>query len=109
MGKPIHRSDDPKLYNEFQLAKLRGFSCIRTIAAIQPIWEYFHSTKEVVAQCMLLVEEMRARARKNDVQINRSIYFDKAFMDNIVKMEFGPDMPTAHLSTAEQGISILMC
>jgi hypothetical protein len=30
-------------------------------------------------------------------------------MDDIVKLEFCPGTPTAYLSTAEQGISILIC
>jgi len=30
-------------------------------------------------------------------------------MDDIVRMEFCPGTPTAYLSTAEQGISILIC
>jgi len=58
---------------------------------------------------MQLLEEMRQWARQNDVQLNRSIYFDKATMDDITKMEFGPGTPTAYLSMAEQGLSILIC
>jgi hypothetical protein len=55
------------------------------------------------------MEEMKQWARSHDVQINRSIYFEKASMDDITKMEFGPGTPTAYLNTAEQGISILTC
>lgn len=43
------------------------------------------------------------------VHINRSLYFDTARMDGMVKVEFLPGIPRAYLSTAEQGISILVC
>ena len=98
-----------KPYSNFQLAKLKGFSCVRNKALLQPIWQYFHSTKEVDTQCTQLLEEMRAWARKNNVHINRSIYFDKALMDDFTKMEFGLGTATAYLNTAEQGVSILVC
>jgi hypothetical protein len=101
--------DNQKGYSEFQLAKLKGFSGVRAEAALQPIWTYFKSTKEVDAQRTQLLEDMKQWARQNDVQIHRNIYFDKATMDDITKMEFGPGTPTAFLSTAEQGISILTC
>lgn len=101
--------EDQKPYSEYQLAKLKGFSCIRNEAHLQPIWEYFRSTKDVDAQRTKLLQEMRQWARTHDVQINRSLYFDKSTMDDIVKLEFCPGTPTAYLSTAEQGISILIC
>lgn len=101
--------EEQKPYSEYQLAKLKGFSCIRNEAHLQPIWEYFRSTKDVDAQRTKLLQEMRAWARSHDVQINRSLYFDKSTMDDIVKLEFCPGTPTAYLSTAEQGISILIC
>jgi hypothetical protein len=98
-----------KPYSEYQLAKLKGYSCVRSESLLQPIWTYFKENKEVDAQRTQLMEEMRQWARRNDVQINRSIYFEKATMDDITKMDFGPGTPTAHLHTAEQGISILTC
>jgi hypothetical protein len=52
-------SNAPKPYSKFQLAKLKGFSCVRTDALLQPIWQYFRSTKEVDAQRMQLLESMR--------------------------------------------------
>ena len=102
-------SDAPKPLSEYQLAKLKGFSCVRSEASLQPIWSYFRSTKEVDAQRTQLLEEMRKWARNHDVQLNRSVYFEKATMDDITKLEFGPGTPTAYLNTAEQGISILTC
>jgi hypothetical protein len=102
-------AESQKGYSEFQLAKLKGFSCVRAESSLQPIWQYFKSTKELDAQRTQLLEEMKQWARQNDVHIHRNIYFDKATMDDITKMEFGPGTPTAYLATAEQGISILAC
>lgn len=101
--------EDQKPYSEFQLAKLKGFSCVRNDEHLQPIWEYFRSTKDVDAQRTQLLQEMRRWARNHDVQINRSLYFDKSTMDDFTKLEFCPGTPTAYLATAEQGISILVC
>jgi hypothetical protein len=96
-------------YSEFQLAKLKGFCCVRSTSNLPPIWEYFKTTKDVDAHRIQLMESMKEWARLKDVQINRGLYFDKATMEDIVKMEFCPGTPTAYLSTAEQGISLLVC
>jgi hypothetical protein len=103
------RNEDTRQYSEFQLAKLKGFCCMRTNANLPVIWEYFKSTKDVDAQRTQLQSAMKEWARQHDVQINRGVYFDKATMDEIVRMEFCPGTPTAYLATAEQGISILVC
>jgi hypothetical protein len=70
-------AETQKSYSEFQLAKLKGFSCVRTESSLQPIWQYFKSTKEVDTQRTQLLEEMRQWARMNDIQIHQSVYFDK--------------------------------
>lgn len=102
-------SDEPKAYSEYQLAKLKGFCCVRNESGLPPIWEYFRSTKEVDAQRAKLVESMQSWAKNHDAQINRGVYFDKSTMDEIVKLEFCPGTPTAYLNTAEQGMSLLIC
>ena len=102
-------SDEPKAYSEYQLAKLKGFCCVRNESGLPPIWEYFRSTKEVDAQRTQLVEAMQSWAKDQDVQLNRGVYFDKTTMDDIVKLEFCPGTPTAYLNTAEQGMSLLIC
>jgi hypothetical protein len=60
--------EDQKPYSEFQLAKLKGFSCVRNDEHLQPIWEYFRSTKDVDAQRTQLLQEMRRWAKNHDVQ-----------------------------------------
>lgn len=102
-------TEDMKAYSEYQLAKLKGFCCVRNNSSLPTIWEYFRSTKEVDAQRTQLVEEMQSWAKNNDVQLNRGVYFDKTTIDDIVKMEFCPGTPTAYLNTAEQGMSLLIC
>jgi hypothetical protein len=101
--------EDQRTYSKNQLTKLKGFCCVKTSAGLPEIWDYFKSTKEVDAQRTQLVEEMKKWVSKNEVPTNRSIYFDKATMDDIVKMDFCPGTLTAYLTTAEQGISIFIC
>jgi hypothetical protein len=102
-------TEDAKAYTDFQLAKLKGFCCVRNNSNLPTIWEYFQTTKEVDAQRTQLVEEMYAWAKQDEVQVNRSIYFDKSTMEDITRMEFCPGTPMAYLDTAEQGMSLLIC
>jgi hypothetical protein len=106
MGKS---TDDQKVYSEYQLAKLKGFCCMRHNSGLPTIWDYFKSTKEVDAQRTQLIEEMKRWATANKVQLNGGVYFDKATMDDIVKLDFCPGTPTAYLNTVEQGMSMLIC
>jgi hypothetical protein len=103
------KGDDVHPYSECQLAKLNGSWCVHSVSNLPPIWEYFKSTKDVDAQRTQLMESMQEWAKRHDVQLNRGLYFDKATMEDIVKLEFCPGTPMAYLSTAEQGISILIC
>jgi hypothetical protein len=104
-----HKGDETQPYNKFQLAKLKGFCCLCSLSSLPLIWEYFKTTEDVDAQQTQLMESMREWAKQHDVQINRGLYFDKSTMDDIVRLEFCPGTPTAYLSTAKQGISMLIC
>ena len=43
-------NDNTHQYSKFQLDKLKGFCCMRTVTNLSVIWEYFKSTKDVDAQ-----------------------------------------------------------
>jgi hypothetical protein len=45
-------------YSLFQLAKLKGFCGVHENCDIPPIWDYYHSTKDVDAHRTKLLEEM---------------------------------------------------
>lgn len=82
---------------------------MQTNYKLPPIWDHFKATKDVDAHRMQWVEEMTAWAKEYDKQINRGLYFDKATMNDIVKLEFCPGTPTAYLNTAKQGMPLLIC
>lgn len=44
---------------------------------------------------------------KEDVQLNRGLYFDRPTINDIVKMEFCPGTPTAYLNLANKEYSPL--
>ena len=60
--------EDQQTFSKYQLAKLKGFCCIRTNAGPPKIWDYFKSTKEVDAQQTQLVEDMKKWAAMNDTR-----------------------------------------
>jgi hypothetical protein len=100
--------DNTKPYSAFQLAKLKGFCSVLEDCDIPPIWDYFHSTKDVDAHRTKLLEEMGKWAWEHDVTLTRGIYFNKSTMDEIVKLEFNPGAATAYFATAEKGVLILV-
>lgn len=102
------QADESKQYSTFQLAKLKGFCGIVHNSDIPPIWDYFRSTKDVDAHRTKLLECMGQWAKENEITITRGLYFEKATMDEITKMEFNPGSATAYFPTAEKGISILI-
>ena len=106
-GAP-RQADESKQFSTFQLAKLKGFCGIVHNCDIPPIWDYFRSTKDVDAHRTKLLECMGQWARENEIAITRGLYFEKATMDEITKMEFNPGSATAYFPSAEKGISILI-
>jgi hypothetical protein len=64
---------------------------------LQPIWDFFKTTKEVDAHRSKLMDEMATWVKKNEVTINRGLYFDKAAMGDIVKLDFTPGTAIQHL------------
>lgn len=100
-------TDEARTYTPFQLAKLKGFCGVYENAGIPPIWDYFSSTKDIDAHRTKLLGEMGTWARENEISITKGVYFEKATMDEMVKLEFNPGAATAYFATAEKGISIL--
>lgn len=55
------------------------------------------------------MEEMMTLEKQHNKLINRGIYFNKAIMDDIMKLIFYPGNPSIYLNTAEHGISLIIC
>lgn len=102
-------SADTKDYDKFQKAILKGFSHCPTEAGLQPIWDLFCKTKNTETHRLHLREAMETWAAKWGVTITRGIHLSKLAMDDIVNLRFNPGGSVAYYTTAEKGISILLC
>lgn len=102
-------AEECKPYSMFQLAKLKVLVVYAMNATCHLFGIIFVRQKMLMPQWTQLIKGMKAWAWENDIQINRNVSFEKAKMDDNIKMEFCPGTPTAYLATAEQGISILTC
>jgi len=100
---------DGKTYDGYNFAVLQGFSHCPTPAGLQPIWGLFTQTKSIETHRLHIKENMKNWARAHGVTINKGIFFSKQTIDDIMHLRFNPSGGVAYFSTAEKGISILLC
>lgn len=75
---------------------------------LPPIWDYFHSTKDVDAHRTHLMQEMRRWACQHYGQIIRRLFFDKLTMDEIIKLELCPGTPMTAFQFSSAGPTLVM-
>ena len=100
---------DGKTYDAYNFAVLQGFSQCPTTAGLQPIWGLFTQTKCIETHHLHIKDCMKTWARNNSVTINKGIFFTKQTIEDIMHLRFNPSGGVAYFSTAEKGISILVC
>lgn len=100
---------DGKTYDAYNFAVLQGFSHCPTPAGLQPIWGLFTQTKSIETHRLHIKEHMKNWARTQGVTINKGIFFSKQTIEDIMHLRFNPSGGVAYFSTAEKGISILLC
>ena len=98
-----------KPYDPFQLAIIQGFSHSTTPATIPPIWALFTTTKHIDTHKDNLKKKMKLWAEAKHVQIDRGLLFLNSTIREILTLRFNPGNTTAVYSTAEQGLSLLIC
>ncbi len=104
-----------KNYDEFQLAVLRGFAHTHMINFIPPIWPMFQYSKHIDSHRDNLRRKMIewsvsiTPTKPDHVMIERGLYFPTQVMRDILALRFNPGGPTADVSTASKGMSILVC
>lgn len=100
-----------RYYDKYQLAILRGFSHCHALQGIQQIWALFQTTKHADTHKNNLLRKMArwADAQRPPVSIDRNLYLTNSTLKDILSLKFNPGNTTADLSTAEQGMSILIC
>ncbi len=96
-------------YDVFQQALLQGFAHTPTPAGLPPIWSLFCQSKSTDTHRLHIREAMNTWARNTGVTINRGMYLSKVAIDDIITLRFNPGGSAAYYSTAEKGISILLC
>jgi len=100
---------DKREYDAYQKAMLQGFAHTPSPAGLPHIWYLFCQTKSLDTHRLHLREAMQLWARNSGVSINRGVFLSKIAVDDIVNLRFNPGGSAAYYSTAEKGISILLC
>jgi hypothetical protein len=100
---------DKREYDVFQRAILQGFANTPTLAGLPHIWSLFCQTKLVDTHRLHIRDAMLAWAQAYGVSINRGMYLPKSVVEDIINLRFNPGGCSAYYSTAEKGISILLC
>ncbi len=96
-------------YDAYQKAMLQGFAHTPSPAGLPHIWYLFCQTKSLDTHRLHLRKAMQLWSRNSGVSINRGVFLSKIAVDDIVNLRFNPRGSAAYYSTAEKGISILLC
>ena len=108
-NQPVAYDEGGKVYDPYQLTILQGFSHAPTMAGIQPIWSLFQATKHLDTHKDNLKKKMKDWGERHHVPIDRGLLFLNATMREILALKFNPGNTTAVYSSAEQGMSLLIC
>jgi hypothetical protein len=98
-----------KAYTQYEVAKLMGYARENDAAQLPYIWKLFKTTKETDDHRTNLHREMLTWSQSNGIAIDRSVFFSKETMEDIVKMRFNPVGLSATLTTCEKGVTNLLC
>jgi hypothetical protein len=98
-----------KAYSPYDQAKLMGYCNEWDPAQLPNIWKLFKTTKETDDHRDNLERAMKEWSQQQGIEIDKSIFFTKETMDDIVKMHFNSVGLSATLTTCEKGISNLLC
>jgi hypothetical protein len=99
-------------YDEFQVAVLKGFSHTTNIGDIPAVWPQFQRSKHIEGHWDHIQQKMHDWARNtkpDQVTIDRGLYIPNPAIKDILALRFNPGGPTADITTADQGLSILIC
>jgi hypothetical protein len=98
-----------KAYTQYEVAKLMGYARENDPAQLPYIWKLFKTSKEADDHRMNLHREMMTWSQEKGIAMDRSIFFAKETIEDIVKMRFNPVGLATSLATCEKGISNLLC
>ena len=104
-------SDDAKPYTQDHMATLLGFHGVSSVRWIKDIWQLAKATKVVNYNYLwrMIKKNMMTWADKHRFYIDEHVYFDNKTIDEWIALKFNPGDSTALYSSADKGISILIC
>ena len=115
MGAPIGDGDTAlaigKGFDQDQIAKLKDICSVCMGAHIPTIWAVIQSSKgkSYDSHPAHISKAMEAWARTNHIEVDKSIYLDTKFLDNLVALRFNPGGPVVQYQSAARGMSMLAC
>jgi hypothetical protein len=98
-----------KLYSEYQIAAIKGFSGTADVTQLSPIWTQFQKTKDIDDQRCILGKYMAEWSKVMGIEIDTGVFYNKETMEDIVKVRPNSAEGLATLKTGERGCSILSC
>ena len=104
-------SDDAKPYTPDHIATLLGFHGVSDARWIKDFWKLAKVTKVVNYDYLrrMIKKNMLMWAEQNRCVIDEHVYFDNKTIDEWIALKFNPGDSTALYSSADKGISILIC
>ena len=96
-----------KQYTGADLAKIKSWSNVHSVRDIQPVWREFQTTKNIDTHREALWKGMELWSSTYGYEIDKSIYYGKSTMEDIVDLKMIPAGHLPDLSTAEKGNSFL--
>lgn len=97
------------LSDPYQVAYLCGLSGVPYMDQLSPVWAAWDRTKNINSHATELYKIMKDWARTNNVDIDVSVCFGKATMEDLVAMRFNPSDSVARYRSATKGVTPLAC
>ncbi len=98
-----------KLYSKNNVAVLKGYCGVTNPAGIPTIWDSSMQTWEIVSHRHNLRVTMFKWAKDTGKDIDKSPFFTKQTLKDIVSLQFNPGEAIPTYSLAQRGIAILAC
>jgi len=114
-GAPVGGGDTAlatgKGFDQDQIAKLKDVCGVRLGANIPSIWSVIQSSKGKSYDTYRahISNAMETWARANHIEMDKSIYLDAKFFDDLVALRFNPGGPVVQYQSAARGMSMLAC
>jgi len=97
------------LYSKNNIAALKGYCGVVSPADIPPIWDAIQQTKELASHRHNIRTCMQKWSKQKGLDIDKAPFFTESSIKDIVGLNFNPGEAVPMFSSAQLGISILIC